>query len=247
MLGTKKIRFARRAFMFVLLAAAIGGTAVAAPMGNLDLTLKSGSDWSHVKKFGIAKVTLLPQFAVWLEREDGTFAGDLLVTRKSAKSAWGNVRRPEALPVWSHARGVRYEDGLYMPTKRDPLSDAVTGATPKPKEAGTELRFDLPLPAGLKDGRYRILVEVNNSFDYNEVYAEGLPGGDPRANGVNGQPSVVYAANLTLGSAAGVNEVIPLNYIGTGHPAGSDGAIRPERDGLTSALTIVDALAVRVR
>jgi hypothetical protein len=179
-------------------------------------------------------------------REDGSYAGELIVTKKSAKSAWGSVRRPEALPVWSHSRGVRYDDGLFMPTKREPLTDSVTGATPKPKTAGTELRFDLNLPSKLPAGRYRILVELNNSFDYNDAYAENLPPKDPKANGVNGQPSVVYASLLDLGGTVDDGVAKPLAFVGTGHPTGSDGAVRDGRDGLTSALSIVESISVRV-
>jgi hypothetical protein len=250
MINLKSALFVRRSAFVAVLAAAIvpalGAQAAQrekALAGRIELTMKTGSDWSHVKKFGVAKVTLLPQFAVWLEREDGSYAAELLVTKKAAKSAWGSVRRPDALPVWSHSRGVRYDDGLFMPTKREPLADAVTGATPKPKTAGTDLRFDLNLPAELAGGRYRILVELNNSFDYNDVYAENLPSKDPKANGVNGQPSVVYAALLDLGDTDGVAK--PLAFVGTGHPTGSDGIVREGRDGLTSALSIVESITIR--
>lgn len=213
--------------------------------GRIELDLRAGSEWNHVKKFGVVSVTLTPQFAVWLEREDGTYAGELFVTRKSGKSAWGKVRRPEALPVWSHARGVRAPDGLFMPTKAAPLSDAVSGATPKGKGAGEDGHLDLKLPAGLPAGSYRILVELNSSFDYNDAYAEDLPKGDPHENGVNGQPSVVYAAQLKLGGSAADGSATTLEFIGAGHPMGSDGTIRQGREGLTSALAIVESISVR--
>ncbi len=247
MFSKNGLPLARRSILTLVLAAAAASALGAAPTGRIELTVKTGSDWSHVKKFGIAKVTLLPQFAVWVEREDGTYAGELLVTKKAGKSSWGNVRRPDALPVWSHARGVRYADGLFMPTKGEPLPDAVTCATPKPKAVGTAIRYDLALPAGLQGGRYRIFIELNNSFDYNEVYSENLPLGDPRANGVNGQPSVVYTAIVDLGVAAAGKEAIPLAFVGTGNPLGSDGTISTGREGLTSALTIAESLSVRVR
>ncbi len=235
-----------RAILVAIFTAATGSALGAAPLHRLELTLKTGKDWNHVKKFGVAKVTLLPQYAVWVERDDGTYVGELFVTDKAGKSSWGKVRRPEALPVWSHARGVRYDDGLYMPTKREPLPDVVTGATPKAKTAGVEVRYDLGLPAGLPNGRYRVCVELNNSFDYNEAYAENLPRGDARENGVNGQPSVVYAAIFDLAGTAGT-DAIPLAFVGAGHPLGSDGTVRNGREGLTNALTIVESLTVRVR
>jgi hypothetical protein len=219
--------------------------------GSLEVVIRIGREWSHEKKIGIAKLTLRPQFALWLEREDGTYAGEVFVTDKSGKLSWGKVRRPEALPVWSHARAALAEDGLSIPAKKNRLSDAVTGATPKPKGKGSELHLNLNFPSGLEKGAYRILLELNNSFDYNEAYAENLNAGDPRSNGVNGQPSVVYAARLELGGASSVRgateaEPVRLNFIGTGHPAGMDGLIRPGKEGLTSALEIVESIEVRV-
>jgi hypothetical protein len=244
------IAIGRTAPIAALVAALIAPHAVqATPQtiagGRIELDLRTGSEWNHVKKFGVAKVTLTPQFAVWLEREDGTYAGEIFVTKKAGKSAWGNVRRPEALPVWSHAHGVRAPDGLFMPTKAAPLSDAVSGATPKAKGAGEEIRLELKLPAGLPAGSYRILVELNSSFDYNDTYAENLPKGDPRENGVNGQPSIVYAAQLNLDGSTADGSTAALEFIGAGHPMGSDGTIRQGREGLTSALAIVESISVR--
>jgi hypothetical protein len=242
--------FAFMAF-FAILPSAAAEESLPVPQGRkLELTIRSGGEWSHQMKFGLAKVTLTPQFAVWLTHEDGTYAGDLLVTKKAAKSSWGKVRRPEALPVWSHARGVRAQDGLYMPTKATPLSDAVTGATPKPKSVGSELKYVLNLPRDLAPGRYRVLMELNNSFDYNAIFAEKLPDGDPRANGVNGQPSVVYAAWLDLEDTASISStendpVAIFEFIGTGQPLGLDGEILPGRQGLTTALEIAESISIR--
>jgi len=205
------------------------------PGSRVELIFRSGSAWSHVKWFGPVRVTLTPQIAVWLEDTDGTYAGDLFVTEKSGKSTWGNVRRPEALPVWSHARGVRYSDGLFMPTKAAPLSDAVSGATPKAKKSGDSICIRFSLPSDLPAGAYRLMVEVNSSFDYNTAFPE-------RKNDVNGQPSVVYAIPLTWDDSPSAGTAAIL---GTGDPAGSGGVIRPGVGGLDSALQIVENLAAR--
>ena len=50
--------------------------------------------------------------------------------RKDGVGQGGN-RRKEALPYWCHRRGVVYDDGLYLPTKSQPLVDGMTGATPR--------------------------------------------------------------------------------------------------------------------
>ncbi|MCK7540183.1 MAG: hypothetical protein MZV63_59435 [Marinilabiliales bacterium] len=39
-------------------------------------------------------------------------------------------RAPQTLPYWSHKRGIRASDGLYMPDPENPVADAYSGATP---------------------------------------------------------------------------------------------------------------------
>lgn len=228
----------------VFLGALCGAAVPAAAQERLiEVTVVPGDQWSHVKWFGPARITLTPQIALWLEDENGAYAGDLFVTEKSAKSAWGKARRPEALPVWSHARGVRYADGLYMPTADAPLSDAVSGATPKADRRRSPLTITAALPAALPAGRIRVLMEVNNSFDYNDSYREKLNQGDSRYNGVNGQPSTVYAAWLDLSAGA---KALPFEFLGSGHPSGADGTLRKGSDGLTTALRIVEKASLRL-
>lgn len=43
----------------------------------------------------------------------------------------GLTRRPEALPYWSHSRGVREADGYFAPLRNNSDLDGVSGATPK--------------------------------------------------------------------------------------------------------------------
>lgn len=221
--------------VLVLSASAQGGAESAG--GTLRLSLTPGSAWSHAVRFGLVKVTLTPQIAVWLRRADGSYVADLFVTEKAGKSAWGKVRRPEALPVWSHERGVRYSDGLFMPTKAEPLPDSVSGATPKPKKSGDRIDLTLALPAGLPAGDYQVAVEVNSSFDFNAAYPE-------TKDDVNGQPSLVYGVPLVWGPipAAG-----PAAVLGTGDPAGAGGAVRSGAAGLDSALRIVEGIEVRAQ
>ena len=75
-----------------------------------------------------------PQIAIWIEDTEGHYLSTIYVTHKIATQTWqaaGGNRRKEALPHWCYSRGIKYEDGLYLPTKKSPLTDAVTGATPK--------------------------------------------------------------------------------------------------------------------
>jgi hypothetical protein len=205
---------------------------------RIELSLTAGPEWSHAKWFGPVRVVLTPQIAVWLERDDGRYAATLYVTEKSAKSSWGAVRRPEALPVWSHARGERYPDGLFMPTKTHPLPDALSGATPKPKKPGDRVSLSFPVPDSLPPGAYRLMVEINNSFDFNAAHPE------TRGN-VNGQPSLVYAMPLEIGPAPARPDFVVGEPAGTGSPDGADGSIRPGTAGVDGALRILDEIKAR--
>lgn len=240
-MGNYSVRRGLAAYLFLAAAMVCWAGPAAERAADPDgvIEIKAGTAWSHEKAFGPVRVRLVPQIAAWLESADGKFAGDLAITSKSARSAWGKVRRPEALPAWSHARGVRYGDGLFMPTRGEPLPDAVTTATPVPDASDGIARVPFVLPRGLPDGYYRILVEVNNSFDFNDAFPDGGPKGS-----VNGQPAVVYGAVVEIrdGRLAGG---AAAEYVGFTSADGSDGRVRAGSDGLTSALSIVAGANVR--
>ncbi len=104
--------------------------------GALELSLEAGPGWLHKHPLflGISMHTP-PQVAIWVEDTGGNYVGTLFVTKKTATQGWlasvgeglspSEIRRPEALPAWSHRRGVVYPDGLYMPTAAMPVADAV--------------------------------------------------------------------------------------------------------------------------
>ena len=158
-----------------------------------------------------------PQFAVWLEDEDGTFVRTLYATPKTAKKTFSfcpKSGRPESLPVW------------YNASKTAVHLDAVSSATPK---GGTVFQTEL-------DGKkYVIKAEFNTSFDYNSFYTK-------KNAGVNGQPSVVYAAKLS--DELLNNGEIQLTLTGTGSLDGSNGHIAPDVENLTTAKEIVQAITV---
>ncbi len=100
--------------------------------------------------------------------------------------------------------------------------DAVSAAT---ASAAADHRAKLSLPPG----PYVAFLEVNRSYDYNERYT--------RANsGVNGQPSLIYRAELTAGKTPARASFTP---VGTGSVDGSDGAVRSGLDGITTALDLI--------
>ncbi|HOJ79205.1 MAG TPA: hypothetical protein PL158_14080 [Bacillota bacterium] len=205
----------------------------AASERKIVIDVKAGKNYSHQYKMGFMKINITPQLAIWLEDETGKYIDTILVTKKSAKSSWGNVRRPEALPIWSHKRGVRYSDGLYMPDRKNPLPDAVTGATAKGSFVKTWV-----VPSSIKDGDYRLKVEVNCSFDFNETYQDKLPKNHSNYNLVSGQPSLLWEGKVSIGKEF----TTKLKIVGHGHPAGKDGTVFSDLSGIDSSITIINSI-----
>ena len=204
--------------------------------GDLKILIEEGEHWLHnFPLFLGIKVKNPPQFAVWIEDMDGRYLTTIYATKRIATQAWrgskGN-RRKEALPHWSYSRGVRYSDGLYLPTKEDPLPDTITGATPK---SGTELRF----PPIENQQKFIVKAEFNHSVDYNNFFPEDASEGE---NEVNGQPAVIYSALIDLSDK---KNTYKLNLIGCSSPDGTDGNIYSGMlSKLTTAKTIVNRITV---
>jgi hypothetical protein len=206
---------------------------------KLQVRVNAGGHYTHNYRWGVFNFHLVPQMALWLEDEKGTFAGNIYITYRSATSKWvggKDIRRPAALPIWSHKQGIPYKDGLYMPDREHPLPDAVTGATPK-----QSFTKEWRVPEGLPPWKYVIKAEVNNSFDYNEKYKKDLPENDPDFNAENGQPSVIYKGEMIFGPKG---TKISLTPCGHGHPTGKDGKIYTNMKGVTDAWDIAESIEV---
>lgn len=210
--------------------------------GDMELKIETGKHWLHDYPLflGITKKNP-PQFAIWIEDTSGNYLSTVFVTHKIATEGWignnGN-RRKEALPYWCHQRGVVYEDGLLLPTKAHPLTDGITGATPK-KDKVIRIRPDsLQKPFVLK-------AEFNHSLDFNEYYPENAKNGDPNYSGGkqgSGQPAVIYAATIYPET-----EEATLVLIGHSSPDGSDGNVYHDMDQLTTATSIVKSIRVTLK
>lgn len=212
------------------------------PIG-MELSLTPGAHWLRSWTFFLVPTKSPPQHAAWVEDLEGEYLGTLAVTDSAAKSSWKAAPkegRPEALPVWSRrsgAAGSAPANGGVVKDS-DAVLDAVSGATPKGE---TAIKRAL---TGLRRGeRYRAFLEVNHSFDYNERWPRKAKEGESGWSGVNGQPSVVYAAEFVAGSG----EPVAFEPVGQGSVDGSDGELRPTLDGLTSALDIIARSTVTSR
>jgi len=200
--------------------------------GNLVVEVKPGRAFTNWGWAFIIPFRKGPQMAAWVENEQGDYVGTLFATGKTARQNWVGANageRPESLPVWTKA----------VSGSQVVVADAVTTATPVEGQVISRNGSSV-LPAG----KYTVLLEVNHSYDWNGVWARDLAAGDSHANGVNGQPSLVYQAVAVVG--AGSASLI-MQLKGRGSVDGSDGLIHPSLDGMDTALEIIESAVLRVR
>jgi hypothetical protein len=188
-----------------------------------------------------------PLMAIWVEDMEGNYLQTLYVAQSIAKGVFlhgdastgrwmpGEIRRPAALPYWGHQRGIQAEDGLYLPSAKSPLPDAVTGATPKGDFVlRTRLNMDIPRS-------FRLLFEINQTWDWNEYWTNLKFPDDPEYK-TSSQPALVYA--VAIDRDEGINQWT-LQPIGHSHYSGKDGSLTSDLSTLTTALQIAREIVVR--
>ena len=190
----------------------------------------------------MGKPSHTPTLAIWVEDAQGNYLQDLYVSRKLAQEKFinfENKRRPEALPVWSHRRGVKAADGLFVPDQDNPIADGMTGATPT---TSWILQSKLPPSAD----SIRIFMEINQSFDWNSFYHPAAFPDDPIYSGPGkvGQPALIYGTKIISLKEAGIEQ---MQLLGRGHHSGQDGDIHLDLAQMTTALEMVDRVLVEVR
>jgi len=197
--------------------------------GQMTLEIVPGSHFENTGWFFIFPFTKGPQMAAWIEDEKGEYLETIFVTQKAGSQKWLDAPaggRPESLPVW-----------LARSSRGGKAVDVVTVATTTSK---VEKSVDHSLV--LVPGKYVVYLEVNISYDWNRTWAKDLPKTDPHYNGVNGQPSLVYRAQIEIGHP----EVMPMTPWGTGSPLGQDGVLTQGLSGLDTALEILGSAQVTV-
>jgi len=193
--------------------------------GQWILRLTPGPQYASSTRFLLViRIPLYPQVAAWLEDANGNFIDTIYVTKKAAKRSFYSApasARPEALPVWYHRQPEQQRS-----------VDAVTGAT-----SIGPFEFHSTVGESLSPGRYVVFLEINSSYDYNDRYT--------RSNsGVNGQPSLVYRAEIQVGRGPTTAVLVP---IGTGSVDGSDGLIHSGLEGITTALHLLTGAEIEYR
>jgi len=199
-----------------------------------------------------------PQMAIWIEDEHGNYLETLFVSKATARGlffggrskynfkdfdenndASGDYRRVNALPVWSHKRGVEYVDGLYVPTNNHPLPDAITGAT---------IIDNFQLLSSVEElSKFKLKIEINVAFDDNEFYSEyDFPDDETFHSGTGqlGQPSIIFDALINMNDN---KNYYLMELIGHGHHSGENGTVNPDLSTLTTAKQIVERIVVGVK
>lgn len=190
-----------------------------------------------------------PSFAIWVEDLDGNYIETLYVTQYFAKGVFGHgevqkgkwknepgeVRRPAALPYWSHKRNIKANDGLYAPAPETAVPDALTGATPKGNfilNTGSKVSGDI---------KFKVLFEVNQAWDSNDYWTNSkFP--DDFDYKTSFQPALVYETIIRPSSS---QIEYTLNAIGHSEPSGKNGELFTDLSTITTANEIFSKILVR--
>lgn len=189
-----------------------------------------------------------PLMAIWVEDLEGRFVQTLYVAESigkgvfahgdASKGFWmpGEIQRPAALPYWSHKRGFKNENDLYLPTPSNPVVDAYTGPTPD-KSFILNTRLDEP---GLE--RFKVMFEINQTWDWNEFWTNNKFPEDEEYK-TSCQPALVYSVSIDLNNP---KEEYVMEAIGRSHHSGANGELFDDLQTLTTALHIADEIQVRL-
>ncbi len=189
-----------------------------------------------------------PLMAIWVEAPSGEFIQTLYVAESIGKGIFrhgdpsqgfwmpGEIRRPAALPRWSHQRGIKARDGLYLPTPDNPVPDAYTGPTPG-KSFILHTRLNDP---GIR--QFTVCFEINQTWDWNEYWTNNKYPEDEEYK-TSCQPALVYTATIDLDHPE--DEYI-MKILGRSHHAGTSGELFGDLETMTTALHIAERIVVRM-
>ena len=153
------------------------------------------------------------------------------VTGKAGNDSWTLASsRPEALPVWYGVTpGEEDENRLTV--------DAISGAT----QEGEAAEIVWQVPEHMVGRMVDLYIEANSSFDYNEYYTRNE--GDPGYSVSNGQPSLVWHAELDLSES--IEDPVTPEIIGHGHIRGEDHQIYPDVSKITTARETFEYIGIK--
>jgi len=189
-----------------------------------------------------------PLMAIWIEGPDGSFIQTLYVAESIGKGVFqhgdasrgfwmpGEIQRPAALPYWSHKRGIKNEQGYYLPTPTNPVPDAYSGPTPGQSYI-LHTKLDEP---GMK--QFNLLFEINQTWDWNEFWTNNKYPDDEDYK-TSCQPALVYQASIDLENP---KQEYLMKAIGRSHHSGASGELFTDLENITTALHIAETISVRL-
>jgi hypothetical protein len=190
-----------------------------------------------------------PLMAAWIEDADGNYIQTLYVPTTIAtgvfkygreeNNKWISApkRAPQTLPYWSHKRGVKASDGLFMPEPQNPVPDAYSGATPV-NGFILNAKADQDLP-----GIFKVMFEINENWDWNEYWTNSKFPDDENYK-MSCQPALVYEVIIDMNKRS---ESYRMKAVGHSHYSGKTGELFPDLSTITTALNIADSIIVRIR
>jgi hypothetical protein len=200
----------------------------------IELIFKRGSAHNH------------PLMAVWITDTTNKYIETLFIAESIGKGyfsygdkstgKWlpGEIRRPAALPVWSYSRNIKDVDGLLIPSKNNPMPDAVTGATPPNN-------FVLKTKTTSRDySVFDLYFEINQTWDWNEYWTNNKYPDDAQYK-TSCQPALVYKARIDTRK----NFVETLDLIGRSSYNGSDGKTYTDLETITTAKHIAESISIK--
>ncbi|GAB4283166.1 MAG: hypothetical protein Kow0068_07960 [Marinilabiliales bacterium] len=187
-------------------------------------------------------------FAIWIEDLQGNYIQTLYVSKSAGtgyfkhgvmdSDKWlpGPVNRPAIAPYWAHKRNILSENGSYMPTLKNPVPDAYTGATPKGSFI-LKTKTDKKPPA-----KFNLFIEINQPFDFNEYWTTTKYLEDEEYH-TSGQPASIYFVTIDTSNP---EDIYYLHLIGHSSYNGSNGYLYSNTNTLTTAKEIVKELTVKI-
>lgn len=191
---------------------------------NIIIEFLKGSSFNH------------PTYVVWMEDNCGNYIRTLYITKSYASGIFGRQMigdtlwlknsgqslQPAALPYWTYKKGL-INGKSFIPTPENQFVDGYSGAT-----SLNDFKFETTVATSSQD--LRILVEVNQAWDWNEYWTNNkYP--DNLAYKHSAQPSLVYEARITPDE----NEIY-FNAIGHGDPKGETGKLYSNVKSVTSQI-----------
>lgn len=206
----------------------------------LTISITKGEEYLHKFKVNsLISIKTPPQFAIWVEDINGNYIETLYATSKISRQNWSKapndstskdqIKRDEALPYWTHKKNHIYIN-----------PDEISSATPK----GDSI---IKAKTNVKENKFVILAEFNNSTDFNEHYPKGAKPGDDNYSGGewgSGQPAIIYAATIDLNLK---NRTYDLKPIGHSSSDGTNGDLYSNLSKLTTAKNIVKSINLEIK